>query len=84
MLGIQQLQDNCKYRYPGVFSASNPRAGMCADSLEQISDYQHDQTATQDRINQNEIDSIQRSGVTACRKLCITSSNYNRCMADCY
>jgi hypothetical protein len=84
MLGIQQQQDDCQYRYPGVFSASNPMAGMCADSPEQISAYQRGQSAAEDARHQRELDDIHQNGVTACRKQCASSDNYNRCMAGCY
>jgi hypothetical protein len=84
MLGIQQRQDGCQHRYPGVFSASNPLAGMCADSPEQISRYQRDLSSAQDTRDQRELETIRQNGVTMCRKQCVNSNNYNGCMASCY
>lgn len=81
--GIQQQQYGCTYRYPGVFSASNPMAGMCANSQEEIDAYMRSNGATQDRIHQREMNQLNANAVTTCHKICNLQDNPSLCKAGC-
>lgn len=81
--GIQLQQDGCTYRYPGEFSASNPLAGMCANSQEEIDAYTRNNGATQDRIHQREMNQLNANAAATCRKMCNYQSNPSLCKAGC-
>jgi hypothetical protein len=83
LAGIQQQQDGCEYRYPGVFPQDGPMAGMCANSQAEIDRYLRDQGMAQEARDNREIEQINANAASQCRRMCITANNPALCRAGC-